>query len=136
MYLVFRPLKKYNKKERATEISAVRSTQWRWRESNPRPNKEPPWFLHAYSAVGFRAAQGNERPKRDLISLVSPRRRSYNATIPKLLSTSCSGRNQESPPARCLVRSPCLRIKPVIYCTSIRQRERSCFRQLLFCSQD
>ena len=41
---------------------------WRWRESNPRPNKEPPWFLHAYSAVGFRAAQGNERPKRDLIS--------------------------------------------------------------------
>ena len=41
---------------------------WRWRESNPRPNKEPPGFLHAYSAVGFRAAQGNERPKRDLIS--------------------------------------------------------------------
>ena len=41
---------------------------WRWRESNPRPNKEPPWFLHAYSAVGFRAAQGSERPKRDLIS--------------------------------------------------------------------
>ena len=41
---------------------------WRWRESNPRPNKEPPWFLHAYSAVGFRAVQGSERPKRDLIS--------------------------------------------------------------------
>ena len=32
---------------------------------------------------------------------------------------------------RCLVLSPCKRIKPVIYCTSIRQRERSCFRQLI-----
>ena len=41
---------------------------WRWRESNPRPNKEPPWFLHAYSAVGFRAAQRSERHRRDLIS--------------------------------------------------------------------
>ena len=33
---------------------------------------------------------------------------------------------------RCLVPSPGDRIKPVIYCTSIRQRERSCFRQINF----
>ena len=32
---------------------------------------------------------------------------------------------------RCLVPSPGGGIKPVIYCTSIRQRERSCFRQLI-----
>ena len=32
---------------------------------------------------------------------------------------------------RCLVLSPCKRIKPVIYCTSIRQRERTVFRQLI-----
>ena len=32
---------------------------------------------------------------------------------------------------RCLVPSPCDGIKPVIYCTSIRQRERNCFRQLI-----
>ena len=50
------------------KFSRLLSKKWRWRESNPRPNKEPPWLLHAYSAVGFRAAQGNERPKRDLIS--------------------------------------------------------------------
>ena len=31
---------------------------------------------------------------------------------------------------RCLVLSPGDGIKPVIYCTSIRQRERSCFRHL------
>ncbi len=47
---------------------SINRPKWRWRESNPRPNKEPPGFLHAYSAVGFRAAQGSERPKRDLIS--------------------------------------------------------------------
>ncbi len=62
--------------------------------------------------------------------------RSADKAIPKLLSTPGSGRNQESPPAGCLVRPPCERIKPVIYCASIRQRERSCFRQLIFCSQD
>ena len=31
---------------------------------------------------------------------------------------------------RCLVLSPGDGIKPVIYCTSIRQRERICFRQI------
>ena len=31
----------------------------------------------------------------------------------------------------CLVSAPCAEIKP-IYCTSIRQRERNCFRQLIF----
>ena len=35
---------------------------------------------------------------------------------------------------RCLVPSPSDGIKPVIYCTSIRQRERNCFRQLNFMS--
>ena len=33
---------------------------------------------------------------------------------------------------RCLVASPCDAIKPVTYCTSVRQRERNCFRQLIF----
>ena len=33
---------------------------------------------------------------------------------------------------QCLVQLSNSRIKPVIYCTSIRQRERNCFRQLIF----
>ncbi len=33
---------------------------------------------------------------------------------------------------RRLVLLPCRRIKPVNYCTSFRQRERKCFRQLIF----
>ena len=40
--------------------------------------------------------------------------------------------SEQHPEERCLVLSPCKRIKPVIYYTSIRQRERSCFRQLIF----
>ena len=42
--------------------------KWSWRESNPRPNKEHPCFLHAYSVVDCRAKQGNRHPKLDLIS--------------------------------------------------------------------
>ncbi len=33
---------------------------------------------------------------------------------------------------QCLVLSPCDWIKPIIYYTSIRQRERNCFRQINF----
>ena len=33
---------------------------------------------------------------------------------------------------RCLVQLSNSRIKPVTYCTSVRQRERNCFRQLIF----
>ena len=33
---------------------------------------------------------------------------------------------------RCPVRLSDSRIKPVTYCTSVRQRERNCFRQLIF----
>ena len=33
---------------------------------------------------------------------------------------------------RCLVPLPCSGIKPIIYCTSIRQREHTCFRQINF----
>ena len=36
----------------------------------------------------------------------------------------------------CLVSAPCAEIKPVIYYTSIRQRERSCFRQIIVESCD
>ena len=61
---------------------------WSWRDSNPRPNKEPTCFLHDYSAVVFRGRQGDERPKPTLIFFVSCRRRSTGGTIPNLMSTS------------------------------------------------
>lgn len=107
---------------------------WSWRDSNPRPNKEPTCFLHDYSAVVFRGRQGDERPKPALIFFISCRRRSAGGTIPNLMSTSWSNRNRESPFARCLVPPPCGRIE-LAYCTSAKQRERSCFRQLIFAAQ-
>jgi len=36
--------------------------QWSWRESNPRPNKEPIGFLHAYPFLFFRITAGKRRP--------------------------------------------------------------------------
>ena len=44
--------------------------------------------------------------------------------------TACSERFGTRASGRCLVLSPCDGIKPVTYCTSIRQRERICFRQI------
>ena len=50
----------------------------------------------------------------------------FNRTaLPKNLGTTAF--------ERCLVLLPGSGIKPVIYCTSIRQRERSCFRQINCC---
>jgi len=40
--------------------------------------------------------------------------------------------SEQHPEERCLVPSPSGGIKPVNYCTSFRQRERTCFRQLIF----
>lgn len=50
--------------------------------------------------------------------------RFYRTALPKSFGTTAF--------ERCLVRSPGVRIKPAIYCTSIRQRERTCFRQINF----
>ena len=44
--------------------------------------------------------------------------------------TACSERFGTTASGRCLVLSPCDGIKPVIYYASIRQRERTCFRQI------
>ena len=42
---------------------------WSWRESNPRPNKEPIRFLHAYPSFGFRTSARPEPPTGVLASL-------------------------------------------------------------------
>ena len=41
---VFKVIKDFNEKK--TNPQKVRLFQWRWRESNPRPNKESERFLH------------------------------------------------------------------------------------------
>ena len=37
-------------------FSGLKNSSWTWRESNPRPNKEPEGFLHAYPSIDPLAA--------------------------------------------------------------------------------
>ena len=106
-------------------------SQWSWRESNPRPHKETMRFLHAYSSLDFRATARPGPPTAALSPKASPptrgRRRLFPISLRRLIlrfgTTSLERR---------LVRLPCKRIKLVIYCTSIKQREHTRCCQLIF----
>ena len=106
-------------------------TKWSWRESNPRPHKETIRFLHAYSRLCFRAA-ARPGPPTDALS---PKTSSANWSLDRLFpiflrrlvlrfGTTSLGRR--------LVSLPCKEIKPVVYCTSTRQREHTRCCQLIF----
>ena len=65
-------------------------------------------------------------------------RRTAEAPV-RLFPTCCtaiSGGFGTGVPERCLVLLPCKRIKPLTYCASVRQRERSCFRQINLMTAD
>ena len=104
---------------------------WSWRESNPRPHKETIRFLHAYLGLHFRAAARPKPPTATLSSKTSSPSRGSQETISDLPAPLYLPDSEQHPEERCLVLSPSKRIKPVIYCTSIRQRERTVFRQLI-----
>ena len=108
-------------------------TKWSWRESNPRPNKETIRFLHAYSRLCFRDTAGPGPPTAPLSSKTSSRRRGPTGLFPICLRRLILGFGT-TPLGRRLVRLPCKRIKPVIYYTSIRQREHTHCCQLILCS--
>ena len=105
---------------------------WSWRESNPRPNRETICFLHAYSSLWFSNHDKTWTTNHDLISWISSACRSSTQTISDYPAPLYLPDSEQHPEERCLVPSPSKGIKPVIYCTSIRQRERICFRQLNF----
>ena len=107
---------------------------WTCGESNPGPNKEAICFLHAYSSLHFRTA-ARPGPPTVVLSSKAFRQRSEatNDYSRFSLHRLISGFGKTSS-ERCLVPAPCAGIKPVTYCASVRQRERSCFRQLNCCS--
>ena len=114
------------------ELEGVHTTRlWSWRESNPRPNRETIRFLHAYLGLHFRDAARPKPPTATLSSKTSSPSRGSQETISDLPAPLYLPDSEQHPEERCLVLSPCKRIKPVIYCTSIRQRERTLFRQLI-----
>lgn len=49
-------------KRKKRQYVAALPPEWSWRESNPRPNKEPQGFLHVYSALDPLARDGRRRP--------------------------------------------------------------------------
>lgn len=108
---------------------------WSWRDSNPRPNRETIRFLHVYSRLRFRALARPGPPTTALAPKASSRHRGLSRLFPIYLHR-LTLRFGTTSLERCLVPSPCNGIKPVIYCTSIRQRERNCFRQLIFDHSD
>ena len=105
---------------------------WSWRESNPRPNRETIRFLHAYSGLHFRAAARPGPPTDALFPKVSSPHRDLRGLFPIFPAPLDQPDSEQHPVERCLVPSPGDGIKPVIYYASIRQRERTCFRQLNF----
>ena len=115
------------------ELEGVHTTRlWSWRESTPRPNRETIRFLHAYLGLHCRTVTRPKPPITALSSKTSSPSRGSQETISDLPAPLYLPDSEQHPEERCLVLSPCKRIKPVIYCTSIRQRERTLFRQLIY----
>ena len=106
-------------------------TKWSWRESNPRPHKETIRFLHAYLGLDFRAVT---RPKPPITTL-SPKSHPYIGACMNYFRFNLRRwtlRFGTTSLERRPVLSPCKRIKPLIYYTSIRQREHTHCCQLIF----
>ena len=104
--------------------------RWSWRDSNPRPHEETIRFLHAYLGLYFRATA---RPKPPTVTLSPKSHPDIGACLnySRFTCAADSRRFGTTSLERRLVPSPGDGIKLVIYYTSIKQRERNCFRQLI-----
>ena len=102
---------------------------WTRRELNPRPNGKTIGFLHAYLRLRFRAVPRPEPPSAALSSSIFVCGVRPPQAIPDFAAPPVPRASGRTASGRCLVPAPGAGIK-LIYCTSIKQRERSCFRQL------
>ena len=88
-------------------------------------------FLHAYSVIACREYSGRGHPRHSVASKISSAARGFPPTIP--FSRAPPGhRPTGGVGGRCLVPATVAGIK-LTYCASVRQQERSYFRQLSFC---
>ncbi len=92
-------------------------------------------FYMLIPAFDFRATARPGPPTAALSPQNSPAVRGRGGLFPIYLHRLTFGFGTTSS-ERCLVASPGDAIKPVTYCTSVRQRERNCFRQLIFVHSD
>ena len=114
----------------AKHPKAISQKRWSWRESNPRPNRETIRFLHAYSGLQFSCRRKTRTTQRRPYPLKFHHARGAGRDYSRFNRTAGSECFGTTASGRCLVLSPCDGIEPVIYCASIRQRERICFRQI------
>lgn len=90
---------------------------------------KPYAFYTLIPAFGFRVAARPGPPTATLSSKFHPPTEALT-DYSRFVCTAYSKRFGTTAFERCLVPSPGDGIKPIIYCASIRQRERNCFRQL------
>ena len=104
--------------------------KWTRRGLNPRPNKEAICFLHAYLRLDFRAPTRPKPPIGTLSLKTSSCTQGRAKLFPIYLHHRIKTLRKNS--SWVMSRSnTCVGIK-LIYYTSIKQRERKCFRQLNF----
>ena len=104
--------------------------KWTRRGLNPRPNKEAICFLHAYLRLNFREPTRPKPPIGTLSLKISSCTQGRAKLFPIYLHHHIKTLRKNS--SWVMSRSnTCVGIK-LIYCTSIKQRERKCFRQLNF----
>ena len=97
----------------------------------PVRTRKPYAFYMLISAFGFRALARPEPPTNALSSEFHLSSEAYPNYF-RFNLHRFTLRFGTTSLEQCLVQLSNSRIKPVIYCTSIRQRERNCFRQLIF----
>ena len=104
--------------------------KWTRRGLNPRPNKEAICFLHAYLRLNFREPTRPKPPIGTLSLKISSCTQGRTKLFPIYLHHHIKTLRKNS--SWVMSRSnTCVGIK-LIYYTSIKQRERKCFRQLNF----
>jgi len=104
---------------------------WKWRESNPRPHRKPYAFYTLIPAFGFHVPTRPGPPTGTLAPKFHPCIGAYRDYSRFYLRRLIFGFGTTSSERR-LVPLPCSGIKPLIYCTSIRQREHTQCCQLIF----
>ena len=88
-------------------------------------------FLHAYSRLGCRAVTGSRPPIAALAFKISAPAQGRPSPIPDLTAPPCRSVSEKGQSGDVSSSATVAGIK-LIYYTSIRQRERSCFRHLNF----
>ena len=97
------------------KVSKQMLKKWTGRGLNPRPNREPIRFLHAYLRFDFRVSARPKLPTDTLSSKISPMARDRRRLFPIFLHRHFKTPRKKRLFGRCLVPTPGVRIKRSYY---------------------